>query len=199
MVLPTKVGLGALTEIDGVAVNVEVVDTPFAVNVTATAGESTTVIVHAVRFPATVVLHKYDQLTTDPPGGTPTITTVTSEPNPVPDAVSVAGNVPEPGVNDQAGVAVNVESVGTVLVPSYAVNVSATSGEAETVIVQLKLPVPRETHVPLEKIVSPDTDANVIAWFATNPVPVIVSVWGSVPPDGVNDHDGSTWKVAYAE
>lgn len=39
MVLPTKVGLGALTEIDGVAVKVEVVLTPFAVNVSATAGD----------------------------------------------------------------------------------------------------------------------------------------------------------------
>ena len=58
IVLPTNVGLGELTEIDGVAVNVELVDTPFAVKLTATAGESTTVIVHAVRFPVTVVPHE---------------------------------------------------------------------------------------------------------------------------------------------
>ena len=113
--------------------------------------------------------------------------------NPVPVAVSVVGRVLLLGVNDQEGAAVNdVVEVG-VFVPSLATNVCATFGAAVTVNEQVSVPCASVLHAPSVSWTAVGVVGEiVISWSATNPVPVAVSVRGSVlGPTGLNDHSGA--------
>ena len=111
---------------------------------------------------------------------------------PVPVAVSVCGSVRGPvGVNDHEAVAVKDVVEVTVFVPSYAVNVWGDDGEFVTEIVQLKLPVASvEQEAALNVTVPTFVAAKVIDWLAWKPVPVAVSVAGSVVLLQVNDQLG---------
>jgi hypothetical protein len=173
-------------------VNVDAVVVVSTVNDSAVCGECVTVIAH-VRSPCAFVLHAPSVNVTAVGTTAATVGLPSLAAKPVPVAVRSCGNVPLPGVNDHDEVAVNDDVDVTVFVPSFAVNVSAVCGECVTCgeTEQLSVPNASELHVPAVNVTAPGMVAAIaIGWLATKPVPVTVSVWGSVPLVGVNDHDG---------
>ena len=116
---------------------------------------------------------------------------------PVPVAVSPdVGSVPLGDDSVMLGSAVNDD---VEVVPS-AVNVSGVFGEFVTMIEQVSVPVASVLHAPSVNVTADGTVATIVglASFAVKPVPVAVSVCGSVWLVGVNDQEGSTVNIADA-
>ena len=111
--------------------------------------------------------------------------------NPVPVPVSVAGSVPEFGVNDHEGAAVNVEVAVGVWTPSFAKKDSAVFGAAVTVNEQVSVPWASVEQEPRVIATAVGIDGAIVTgWLATKPVPVAVSTAGRVAgPVGVNDQE----------
>ena len=130
---------------EGAAVNIVVVVTPSIVNDSGVLGDSDSVIVQ-LRDPVASVLHAPTVKVTALGFTAATVGLDSLAANPVPVAVSVDGSVVELHVNDQDGAAVNDEVEVGVFVPSLATNVCGVSGDAVTVIVQVKLPVASVRH-----------------------------------------------------
>ena len=157
--------------------NVEVVDTPLAVNDSGAFGEFVTSIVQ-LKEPVDPAVHVGDAPVVTLPGFT-AVNVIVPGTNPDPVAVSVAGSVPLLGVKDHEEMGAKVVAEGCVVTVSKALKVCAPEVAAETVIMQEKLPVASVLQ-PAPTNDTPTSVEKTTGSFAVKPVPVPVRVAGSV-------------------